>query len=240
MATEYLARDEIAPVERPVQVERPQLGVGIELVEVDKLIQAARARHAFKVSGSGLTVAVLDTGLRTTHVDFADRVTTQVNFTDDNGGDKGDASDGNGHGTNVGGIIVADGDHLGIAPGANIIPLKVLANNGGGSFASIRDALQWVIDHNDKHLISAVCMSLGDSGNYLRDTEFPGDGIQSRMRELRKRDVAVAVAAGNDYFTHDSRQGMGYPAIFRETVSVGAVYDEDEDIVVHFDETESS
>lgn len=228
MATEYLARDEIAPVERPVQVERPQLGVGIELVEVDKLIQAARARHAFKVSGSGLTVAVLDTGLRTTHVDFADRVTTQVNFTDDNGGDKGDASDGNGHGTNVGGIIVADGDHLGIAPGANIIPLKVLANNGGGSFASIRDALQWVIDHNDKHLISAVCMSLGDSGNYLRDTEFPGDGIQSRMRELRKRDVAVAVAAGNDYFTHDSRQGMGYPAIFRETVSVGAVYDEDE------------
>jgi subtilisin family serine protease len=40
--------------------------------------------------------------------------------------------------------------------------------------------------------------------------------------------VAVVVAAGNDFFTHDSEQGMSYPAIFRETVSVGAVFDANE------------
>ncbi len=37
--------------------------------------------------------------------------------------------------------------------------------------------------------------------------------------------MAVVIAAGNDYFSHQSRQGMGFPAIIRECVSVGAVYD---------------
>jgi subtilisin family serine protease len=173
-------------------------------------------------------VAVLDTGLNTEHVDFEGRIVAQRNFTPDNGGDVNDATDGNGHGTNVAGIIVANADHTGIAPEANVIPLKVLRNKGGGSFQWINNALQWVLDNREKYNITVVCMSLGDGSNRTSDDSLTNDAIRKKIRELREKKVAVCIAAGNDYFKHKSQQGMGYPGIIRECVSVGAVYDASE------------
>ncbi|MGH9308018.1 MAG: S8 family peptidase [Vicinamibacterales bacterium] len=221
-----MAPTKVREVEVPVQFERSQFG--LELVEVDNLVRASKARQLFQVDGKGLTVAVLDTGLRTTHVDFAGRVVNQRNFTTDNGGDPADASDGQGHGTNVAGIIAAGAIHKGMAPGTGVIPVKVLSNTGGGSFAGILEGLKWVAANREVHAITAVCMSLGDGGNYQSDDQFAADEMRLVIADLRARNVAVVVAAGNDYFTHNSQQGMGYPAIFRDTVSVGAVYDFDE------------
>lgn len=216
----------IEPVESPAQFDAPQLSF---LPEVDNFLWMSQARHAFNVSGADLAVAVLDTGLNTDHVDFAGRIVAQRDFTGDNNSDPEDASDGQGHGTNVTGIIAAGADHIGIAPGANIVPIKVLSNQGGGQFAWIDDALQWVVDNRDEHNISVACMSLGDGGNYTSDSfsffAILRRSIQQKIRTLRENRVAVCIAAGNDYFVHDSRQGMGFPAIIRECVSVGAVYD---------------
>lgn len=214
----------IKPVERPRQRATSLVP---ELLQASKLIGVNEARTTFNVDGSGATVAVLDTGLRTSHVDFAGRVKAQRNFTADNGGNQDDASDGQGHGTNVGGIICAGSIHIGMAPKAGIIPLKVLGNEGGGSFQGIADALQWVIDNREAHAITAVCMSLGDSGNYQSDADFTNDQIGTHLRTLTDAGVACCIAAGNDYFDHNSVQGMSYPAIFRESLSVGAVYDDD-------------
>lgn len=213
----------IAPVERPQQVDAV-----LELIQTSSFIQATAARDTFKVSGKNLTAAVLDTGLRTTHVDFAGKVVAQRNFTADNGGDVNNANDGNGHGTNVGGIIVANKINVGIAPGANIVPLKVLTNGGGGSFSAVKDALQWVLDNHVAHKISVVNLSLGDSGNYISDDSFATDDVRKLVQKLSAKRVAVVIAAGNDFFPHASKQGMGYPGIIREAVSVGAVYDANE------------
>ncbi len=213
---------EIIVPEVPVQFDRPQLTISD--AEVDSLIRVNRARDTFQVDGSGLTVAVLDTGLRTTHVDFTGKVVAQQNFTADNGGNPNDASDGQGHGTNVGGIIVANNIHKGVALGANIVPLKVLANNGNGSFAAIDSALQWVLDNHQNHSISVVNMSLGASDNNVDDAQFTNLRTAQLIRELKNQKIAVVVAAGNDYFQF-RQEGMGFPAILRETVSVGAVYD---------------
>jgi subtilisin family serine protease len=221
MSPEQQLPTDIAPVEPPAQFEEPMFPF---LPQVDDFLWVSQARNAFGVTGEGLTVAVLDTGLNSSHVDFEGRVLTERNFTPDNGGDPNDAADGNGHGTNVGGIIVANGDHVGIAPGANIIPIKVLSNQGGGSFAWINDALQWVLDNREEYNISVVCMSLGDGGNYT-DDDFGSNSIRDRIRQLREERVAVVIAAGNDYFSHNSQEGMSFPAIIRECVSVGAVYD---------------
>lgn len=219
--------DEIAPVEGPMQFDSPEISF---LPEVDRFLMVSQARQAFDVTGNGLTVAVLDTGLNTAHVDFAGRVVAQRNFTPDNGDDPDDATDGNGHGTNVGGIIVANGDHKGIAPAANIIPLKVLRDEHGGSFAWIEQALDWVVENRTLHNITAVCMSLGNGKNYSAEDSIPFaiEQMQTKIRDLKAAKVAVVIAAGNDYFPHNSQQGMAYPAILRECVSVGAVYDADE------------
>jgi len=192
--------------------------------ETDAVIRVAMARTTFSVDGTGLTVAVLDTGLRTTHVDFVGKVRTQVNFTADNGASPTNAADGDGHGTNVGGIIVGRGIHTGIAPGANIVPIKVLGNNGSGSFAAVDSGLQWVLDNRVTYNITAVNMSLGADSNQLSDL-FPGDPIVTKIQQLRAARVAIVVSAGNSFFDFTSQQGMAYPAIIRETTSVGAYYD---------------
>ncbi len=220
-ATEFPS--EIQPVEPPaVQFDSPQVPF---LVEVDEFVRASQARQRFKVSGKGLCAAVLDTGLNTQHVDFAGRIVALRNFTPDNNSDPNNVTDGNGHGTNVAGIVLAGGEHIGMAPEAGVVPLKVLRNNGGGSFAWVDQALDWVLQHHATHTIGAVCMSLGDGGNYLSDAPFASDPLAQKIAALRQARVAVVVAAGNDYFRHESKQGMGYPAIIRQTISVGAVYD---------------
>ena len=208
--------------EPPVQFLTRQ--IRIQDAEVDTLIRVIKARNSFKVNGNGLTVAVLDTGLRVTHVDFSGRVRTQLNFTSDNNGEINNANDGNGHGTNVGGIIAANGIHVGIAPGASIIPIKVLSNAGGGSFDAVNQALQWILDNHLVFNITVVSMSLGSQSNDTDDSLFSGDVTRDLIQKLRTVNIPVVVAAGNDYFGF-KQQGMGYPAIIREVVSVGAVYD---------------
>ncbi|WP_324197894.1 S8 family serine peptidase [Nocardia abscessus] len=220
---DMVAVERVSPVEAPLQRETSNP----ELVQVDALIRATEARLAFGVDGRRTTVAVLDTGLRTTHRDFAGRVRASRNFTADNQGDPTDAGDGQGHGTNVAGIICAGDLHVGIAPGARIVPVKVLDNTGNGSFTAIRDALRWVRTERAALGITAVCMSLGASDNRTTDSDLAEDAIGRAMTDLTAAGVVCCVAAGNDFFAHNSAQGMSYPAIFRQTISVGAVYDSD-------------
>lgn len=213
---------ELARVGTPTQFERA--AATARLREVSDYIRAGGARDLYGVDGSGLAVAVLDSGLRTTHVDFAGRVVAKRNFTEDSGGNPEDANDGNGHGTNVTGIIAANGDHKGIAPGAKIVALKVLDRNGMGSFLGVEEALQWVLDNHQTHRISVVNLSLGDRSNL---SEAPSDPLREKIAALRAARIAVVCAAGNNFHIHRGRQGMSYPAVFAETVSVGAVYDAD-------------
>lgn len=219
---EEIMTQEIKVPEKPIQFDLPQLT--LEDIEVDNLIRIDRARTTFEVTGTGMNVAVLDTGLRTTHVDFAGKVVAQRNFTPDNNGNPDDASDGQGHGTNVTGIIAANGDHKGIAPRAGVIPLKVLSNTGSGSFTAVTDALKWVLENHQVYNISAVNMSLGNSVNVDDDSGFDNDETRQVISQLRNNNVIVVAAAGNDYFKFQL-PGMGFPAILRDTISVGAVYD---------------
>lgn len=192
--------------------------------ETDNLIRVITARSQFSVDGSGLAVAVLDTGLRITHSDFTSKVVARRNFTTEYGSDPNNVNDGNGHGTNVAGIAIARGIHTGIAPGANVVPLKVLKNDGSGVFSSIDAALSWIATNAAQYKISVVNLSLGDGSNSTTDN-FTNDTIRTRIQQLRSQRIAVVCAAGNDFYRYQSRQGMSYPAILRETISVGALYD---------------
>jgi CSLREA domain-containing protein len=160
-----------------------------------------------------------------THQDFAGKTILQKNYTTDNGGDVNNASDGNGHGSNCAGIVLGHGIDTGIAPGANLGAFKVLSNAGGGSFAAVDSALDWIIANHAAYNITVVSMSLGDGTNGTDDTPFNSDSARGRIQQLRDLRIPVVMAAGNDFYKFGSAQGMAYPAIFRESVSVGAVYD---------------
>ncbi|MCK6470529.1 MAG: S8 family serine peptidase [Planctomycetes bacterium] len=182
-------------------------------------IGAAACREVYHVDGTGLCVAVLDTGLRTTHLDFADKVLAQKNFTDDSNAD--DASDGNGHGTHVAGIVCAGGIHTGVAPGAKIVPLKVLDDSGSGYYDDIEAALQWVVENHEAYNITVVNLSVV-SGGCL--TAPYNNGVREKIQTLRALRIPVTAAAGNRYHENGGKQGMCAPAVFPETVSVGALY----------------
>jgi subtilisin family serine protease len=226
-------RGAIPPVPKPFQRDRPAFKA--QLIKASQFIRVVEARDSFGVDGRGLAAAVLDTGLNLDHVDFAGagRIPARRNFTTDDGGDPDKVTDGNGHGSNVGGIVVAHGDHTGIAPGANIVPLKVLNNDGSGDFDAIQNALDWVIAHHSEFNITVVNLSLGGSNNFADDTTFAMDPIRDKIRQLRDLKVATVIAAGNDWFRFNPRsgggsvrQGMSFPGICREAISVGAVYDQ--------------
>ncbi len=207
-------------VQRPVQFKKPQFKIAS--VEAGQFI---RLDEAWKlgVTGKGLTVAVCDTGIRATHKDFDGRVAATVNFVSTDPNDHGDR---HGHGTNVAGIICASAGirpqgNTGIAPGAKVAALKVLNDAGGGSFEAFEAALKWVEQNHAAHSISVVNMSVQDGNNSLIAAN---DSLRESIARLRSIGIPVVVSAGNNYGRWKS-EGMAYPAILPETVSVGAVYD---------------
>jgi subtilisin family serine protease len=192
-----------------------------------------------RIDGTGLAVAVLDTGLNTDHVDFAGdgRIPARRNFSSGKPDDV-DVTDRHGHGSNVAGIVVAHGKHSGVAPGGNIVPLKITNDDGDVETVEVvEQALRWVLDNHERFSISVVVTSIADDSNQTDDTSVNPTfaKIHCLIQALRAARVPVVAAAGNFYHEFNpadpahptAQQGMSAPAIFRETISVGAVYDDD-------------
>lgn len=211
----------LSPDDRVTQVKDT---ADVALAEVRKLIRLAEAVQKFGERGARCTVAVLDTGINPAHVDFGKRIVAQRNYTEDNHKKPDDARDGNGHGTHVAGIIAANGTSKGIAPEARIIAMKVLDNEGGGSFDDVRAALRWILENHQQHTVCAANLSLGDDSNLSSLTAAEAGEMGELIVQLRAAGVPMVVSAGNAYFQHKTA-GMSFPAIIPQTVSVGAVYD---------------
>ncbi|MCA9096413.1 MAG: S8 family serine peptidase, partial [Planctomycetaceae bacterium] len=172
---------------------------------------------------------IIDTGIDLNHPFFgpdldnngvSDRIVFSYDFS---GSDDPDASDFDGHGSNVASIVASsDATHPGMAPGASIIALKVFPDQGGGaSFQDIEQALQWVADNAAAYNIVSVNMSLGE-GNYSTVTNGP---LSSVMASVAAQGVIIVSASGNGFFGAGSQQGVSYPSADPNSLSVGAVYD---------------
>ena len=89
------------------------------------------------------------------------------------------------HGTGVSGIIAGnDSNYQGVAPGADIVALRVFNDSNSGSFTEIADALDWVIQHHGDYNITAVNLSIADGGNYhvTSSPRMAGSDRRSRRR----------------------------------------------------------
>merc|ERR1719436_718509 len=115
-------------------------------------------------SGRGVNIYVLDTGIRTSHVDFGGRATSALEVTSSTPrecrGSTYCAVDRQGHGTHCAGT--AGGGSLGVAHGATIHAVKVLSDEGKGQNSWILAALDWIIRKAERPAV--ISMSLGGPG----------------------------------------------------------------------------
>ena len=171
---------------------------------------------------------IIDTGIDLDHPFFgpdsdgngvADRIVYQYDFLD---GDN-NAGDLDGHGTNVAGIVASqNATYPGVAPGADIIVLRVLSEEGKGDFSDIEKALRWVVQNASTYSIASVNLSLGDQENHTTPQTLYG--IDDELAQLAANRVIVVAASGNDFYEFNSAQGVCYPAADPNAISVGAVF----------------
>ncbi|MBT2420996.1 S8 family peptidase [Streptomyces sp. ISL-22] len=152
-------------------------------------------------AGAGVTVYVIDTGIRVSHRDFGGRASHGWDFV----GNDRTASDGNGHGTHVAGTIA--GRQYGVAKKAEVVAVRVLDDAGGGTTADVIAGIDWVTRHAKKPAVANV--SLGGYRNAQLD---------AAVRNSIASGVTYTVAAGNDGLP----AGLYSPAAVREAITVGA------------------
>lgn len=133
-------------------------------------------------TGTGVNVYVVDTGIAQ-NADLAGRVTAGFNAVPDNA----DATDCNGHGTHVAGIV--GGTNYGVATGATLVPVRVLDCTGSGATSLVIAGLEWIIqDHALSGTPAVVNMSIGGSASTALDTE---------VNSVIAAGMTTVVAAGN-------------------------------------------
>jgi serine protease AprX len=152
------------------------------------------ARSRYGVNGAGVTVAVIDSGVKP-HTDLpATRIKAFVDFV--NG--RTTAYDDYGHGTHVAGIVAgsgaaSNGQYAGVAPGASIVALKVLDANGAGKTSDVMASLEWVLANHVQYGIRVVNLSLGHPIYEPAAT----DPLVQLVDQLTQRRIVVVVSAGN-------------------------------------------
>ncbi|HEX8709732.1 MAG TPA: S8 family peptidase, partial [Pyrinomonadaceae bacterium] len=156
------------------------------------------------LDGSGIGIAILDSGIDPNHVAFNDsnnlqRIIVNKDFTGElNASGVAITSDPYGHGTHVASIAagngaVAQGAYTGIAPAAKIINLRVLDSQGRGTASGLMAALDWLLSNRALYNIRVVNMSLGTAAI----DSYKIDPLCVAVRRLVDAGIVVVAAAGN-------------------------------------------
>lgn len=185
-------------------------------LEVDTQIQADKV-WGLGYDGSGVLVAILDTGVDDTHIELSDSIVATKNFI------RGPSFDGEGHGTHVSGIVTANGVYTiddpndnrppnkatGVAPGADIMVGKVCGSYGCYE-SDIMTGIEWVVAQG----ADILSLSLG-GGNF--GSHCDSDSLAAKVNWAVSQGVVVTVSSGNE------GAGVSSPACASRAIAVGAV-----------------
>ncbi|MBU1704209.1 MAG: S8 family serine peptidase, partial [Nanoarchaeota archaeon] len=186
--------------------------------------------NGMNVTGNNLAACVVDTGINASHPGFGGRVVAEQCYCSyggaccpEGGITSDNATDDEGHGTHVAGIIAANyGSYKGVAPDAKIVAIKSLDSNGYGYQSDIAYGIDWCVNHSMDYNITVISLSLGggaytsacDGNSNLEDYEQAIDAAVGQ-------NIIVIAASGNN----GNITGISHPACLINATAVGAVYD---------------
>ncbi len=218
---------------------------GVVMIELDGILTIsnadARTGHGVDMAfeetgydGSGTTVAIIDTGLDGNHSSLDDQDDDPstndpkiLGFYDavNNAGNTNGTDfpyDDQGHGSHCGGTTAGTGapdyEHVGMAPQAHLVGVKVLDAGGSGSFAGVMAGMQWTIDTMHQYNTRAASMSLGGPGA-IEWTSSEEDSVNRQANEMVRAGIALFIAAGNSA----GPVTIGTPGSAEDVITVGAL-----------------
>ena len=153
------------------------------------------------VTGRGIGVAILDSGL-SNHKALKGKYLAAVDFTKSNGKGQDDL----GHGTHIAGIVAGNGDDFrGVAPGANLVSLKVLGADGSGYTSDVINAIDWAIANKAKYGLRVLNLSLGRPVF----ESYVDDPLCQAVERAYRAGLLVVASAGNYGQTQDGQNVIG-------------------------------
>src|SRR5437879_12609837 len=184
--------------------------------------QVVRANKVWAqgITGGGVTVAILDSGVAADAdlVQPDNRLLASVNFADVRL-----TSDPGGHGTHIAGIVAGNGtrsggEFIGIAPQAGIVDVRVLGNTGSGRISSVVRGIEWVLAHRTVYNIRVINLSFGAPANL----SYRADPMSAAVEIAWRRGLVVVAASGNG---GPARDTVLTPGIDPYVITVGATDD---------------
>lgn len=206
---------EVANLASAPEVERIWLDLPVHTC-LDSAAARVQAPLAWNmgITGQGIRIAIVDTGIDPQHPDFQGRIAAGINL---RGGSYFDDS---GHGTHVagaaaGGGAASGGRYRGVAPGATLYIAKALDAHGSGMMSDVMAGVEWAVAQR----VHVIGLSLGSEG--------PGDGTDALSETCNmavQLGVIVCTASGN---SGPRRSSIGAPGVARWVITVGASSDND-------------